>query len=111
MGYQTGGYHLTGRATSMAKQDLRNAFNLGYIERKNEEGFRETFWPRNTKLPQGVQRNFSLVGNDIVINMETFADQVILYCRPIYGQDTVVVLYDNGTVGEMSALPPPFTEK
>ncbi|MGJ8649372.1 MAG: hypothetical protein ACSHX4_03325 [Opitutaceae bacterium] len=111
MGYQTGGYHLEARATSMVKQDMRDAFNLGYIERKNEEGLRESFWPRNATIPQGVQRNFSQSENDIRIRMGTYADQVILYCRPIYGRDAVVVLYDNGTVGEMSVLPPPFSEK
>jgi hypothetical protein len=109
-GFQIRDYLLLEQAASKAKQDMRDAFNLGVIEGRDAKGQRGGYWPREATIPVGVLRNFPAIGSDIKINIGSSPEQVILYCRPVYGRDLLVVLYDNGAIGEIVGAPPRFIE-
>jgi hypothetical protein len=110
-GFQIRDHLVLEQAASKAKQDLRDAFNIGVVEGSDAEGNLGGYWPRDAEIPEGALRNYAIKGTAIEIKMGTYPDQVLLYCYPVYGRELLIVLYDNGTVGEMIGAPPPFTEE
>ena len=93
------------QAFAIAKEDARNCFNGGLIQKNNAK---ESYflWPQANKLPTGFEYPEE-PKEDIQLVIGKSSDEILFFVRPIYNLDKYVVTYRNGIVsvyeGELPA--------